>query len=202
MKLGSENRRNLVALAVLLPLAFVAFYFGVLRSGGTAPAKTTTARAAADSTAPAAPRRRSDRPTGPTVRVAPSLDPMLRLDLLGSVETNTYEGRGRNIFEARAEEIEIPKPVASARKETAPLPEQPVNTGPPPPPPINLKFFGFANRPGEPRRIFLSQGEDVFVGGEGDIVARRYRIVRITQNAVEIEDTLNNNRQTIPLTQG
>jgi hypothetical protein len=72
----------------------------------------------------------------------------------------------------------------------------------PPPPPITLKFFGFANKPGEPKRIFLSQGEDVFIAGEGEIVNRRYRVLRISPNAVEMEDVINSNRQSIPLTQG
>ena len=31
---------------------------------------------------------------------------------------------------------------------------------------------------------------------------RHYKIVRISPTAVEVEDLLNNNRQTIPLTQG
>ncbi len=77
-----------------------------------------------------------------------------------------------------------------------------VPQGPPPPPPINLKFFGFANKPGEAKKIFLSQGEDVFIAGEGDIVDRRYKILHITPVSVEVEDVLNNNRQSIPLTQG
>ena len=72
----------------------------------------------------------------------------------------------------------------------------------PPPPPITLKFFGFANRPGETRKVFLSQGEDVFVAGEGDIVDRRYRVLHISPTAVDVEDVLNNNRQSLPLTQG
>jgi len=65
-----------------------------------------------------------------------------------------------------------------------------------------LKFYGFASKPGEPKRVFLSQGEDVFIAGEGDIVDRRYKVLRITPTQVEIEDVLNNNRQNIPLTQG
>src|SRR5436190_1680073 len=69
-------------------------------------------------------------------------------------------------------------------------------------PPITLKFFGFANKPGEPKRVFLSQGDDVFIAAEGDIVDRRYKVLRISPMAVEVEDVLNNNRQSIPLTQG
>ena len=72
----------------------------------------------------------------------------------------------------------------------------------PPPPPITLKFFGFANRPGETKKVFLSQGEDVFIAAEGDIVDRRYRVLHISPTAVDVEDVLNNNRQSLPLTQG
>ena len=72
----------------------------------------------------------------------------------------------------------------------------------PPPPPINLKFFGFANRPGETKKVFLSQGEDVFIAAEGDIVDRRYRVLHISSTAVDVEDVLNNHRQSLPLTQG
>ncbi len=72
----------------------------------------------------------------------------------------------------------------------------------PPPPPITLKFFGFANRPGETKKVFLSQNEDVFIAAEGEIVDRRYRVLHILPNAVEVEDVINNNRQSLPLTQG
>ena len=110
-------------------------------------------------------------------------------------EGNVYKGSGRNIFKSQPEPPPIPKPQYSPV--IAPKP-----TGPPPPPPITLKFFGFANRPGEPKKIFLSQGDDVFIAGEGDIVDRRYKVKRIGPASVEIEDMLNNFSQTIPLVQG
>jgi hypothetical protein len=73
---------------------------------------------------------------------------------------------------------------------------------PPPPPPINLKFFGFASKPGESKKVFLSEGEDVFIAAEGEVVNRHYKVLRISPTSVEIEDVLNNNRQNIPLTLG
>jgi hypothetical protein len=74
---------------------------------------------------------------------------------------------------------------------------------PPPLPPSNLKFYGFAtSRPDGAKRIFLYKNEDVFVASEGDIVDRRYKVVRISPNAVEILDVLSNNRENIPLSQG
>jgi len=129
---------------------------------------------------------------------ARSLDPSLRYDWLKASEDTKYEGTGRNIFMTQAE---IPKPVAPAQ-----TPEEiEAEKGPPlppPPPPINLKFFGFASKPGEAKKVFLSEGEDVFIASEGDVVNRHYKVLRISPTSVEIEDVLNNNRQSIPLTLG
>ena len=122
----------------------------------------------------------------------PRLDPTLDLDLLSQNEQIKYAGNGRNIFVA-GERIE-----AVVKPPITPGPVEP--TGPPPPPPINLKFFGFANKPGESKKIFLSSGEDIFIASEGDIVNRRYRVLHISPVAVDIEDVLNNNLQSIPLT--
>jgi hypothetical protein len=134
--------------------------------------------------------------------VEPRLDPTLDLGLLKSSEEIKYAGNGRNIFVAGSVAT-IPKPLKSGAAEGE---DQRTGLRPPPfippPPPITLKFFGFENEPGEPRKVFLSQGEDVFIAGEGEIVNRRYRVLHIGQNSVEMEDVLNNNRQNIPLTQG
>ncbi len=73
----------------------------------------------------------------------------------------------------------------------------------PPPTPIPLKFFGFASKPGEPKKIFLQQGEDIFVAGEGEIVNRRYKVLRISPTSVEMQDVVGSGPpQNIPLTQG
>jgi hypothetical protein len=123
-----------------------------------------------------------------------SLDPTLRTDLLRDSEQTQYETKGRNIF---VSQVEIPQPsvpIIQKEEEHGPPP-------PPPPPPINVKFFGFANKPGEPKKIFLSQGDDIWVASEGEVVNRRYKVLKINPSSVEIEDVLSNNRQSIPLTQ-
>jgi hypothetical protein len=136
-----------------------------------------------------------------------TLDPTLRLDLLASSEQTQYEGTGRNIFVPQAESPSIPFPVAPGHTDNATVAAAttPAYVTPMPPaaPPIPLKFYGFANQPGEPRKVFLEQGEDVWVAGEGEIVNRRYRVVRITPTSVQIEDVVNSGpAQTIQLTQG
>ena len=66
-----------------------------------------------------------------------------------------------------------------------------------------MKFFGFASRPGEPKKIFLIKGEDTFIAGEGEIVDRRYKVVKISPTSVDIQDVVGSGPpQNIPLTQG
>jgi hypothetical protein len=201
VKIGAENRNKLIVAVGLMGLATV-LVLRMLFSSGPAPvpspATTTSQVAPSPATrARTAARLRTSRAGARKVSPAPhSLDPTLRYDWLDISEKNQYEGNGRNIFLAQAE---IPKPVAPASPDQL---EAQIPQGPPPPPPINLKFYGFASKPGEPKKIFLSQGEDVFIASEGEIVDRRYKILRITPMSVEVEDVLNNNRQSIPLTQG
>ncbi|MFY9560106.1 MAG: hypothetical protein WAQ52_07720 [Terriglobales bacterium] len=194
MKLGAENRTEVIALVVLGGIALV-----------------TTGRMlwpSASPLAPAAPQTASANATRTAVRrtasgkfvkgTEPRLDPTLDLDLLRQSEQIKYAGTARNIFVAGSM-----SQIEAVRKNPALDHAGPVAPPPvPPPPPINLKFFGFASKPGEPKKIFLSQGEDIFIAAEGDIVNRRYRILHISPAAVDIEDVLNNNRQSIPLTQG
>jgi hypothetical protein len=199
MKVGSEERNKLIAAIVLMVLAVLSVGYLVTKLNGS---PSSAASAAVPAPAAAAPARKNTaRSRTGSKRVAPvrSLDPSLRYDWLKASEDTKYTGSGRNIFRAQAD---IPHPIAPANTDK-PKPEagppQPVL--PPPPPPINLKFFGFASKPGELKKVFLKQDEDVFIAHEGDIVDRRYKLVRISPMAVEIEDVLNNNRQSIPLTQ-
>ena len=100
-------------------------------------------------------------------------------------------------------DIVIPKPdPAFVKKQQEDEQQRLANQGPPPPPPIPLKFYGFATQAGQPKRVFLSStsGDDVFMGTEGQVINKRYRIVKINNASVEMEDILNSNKQTLPLT--
>jgi len=196
VNIGAENRNKLIASVVLMGVALILVAKMFWPSDAPAPVA-----AAPVSTITPIPARTTTTRTrtskGRKVAIAPhSIDPSLRYDWLKSSEDTKYEGNGRNIFIAQAE---IPKPIAPATPDAQKIAQA---QGPPPPPPITLKFYGFASKPGEPKSIFLSQGEDVFIAKEGDIVDRRYKILHIAPNQVEVEDVLNNNRQNIPLTQG
>jgi hypothetical protein len=202
VNLGAENRNKVIAAVSLVVIAVVLMatrfsgFLGFESSSASAPTPTNVALA-------------PERPTPATTRTSgrnasrkqsgvQSLDPSLRTDLLRISEETKYEGTGRNIFRVF---VDIPKPIVQvATQQQQEQIQQP--QGPPPPPPIELKFYGYATPTGGTRRIFLAQGEDVFIAREGDIVDRRYKVVRISPTSVEILDVLSNNRQSIPLTQG
>jgi hypothetical protein len=183
VKIGTENPKK-VAIAVVLVLISVFF---LIRGFNYSPLESAvgsqpTLQPIVSGKTPAQPLPENN------------LDPRLRLDLLKNSADVEYKGNGRNIFRAGAEPVkELP------RTKTPPMPN-PVVTKPPPPT-INLKYFGFANRQGEESKVFLSEGGDVFVARLGDIVNRRYKILRITPTSVEVEDVISNVRQTLPLTQ-
>ncbi|MGA2857302.1 MAG: hypothetical protein ABSE40_10550 [Candidatus Sulfotelmatobacter sp.] len=202
MQLGLENKKKTMWAAVLGGLAIlaVAYQFIPMLTGPSSP--DSSAQAAA----PAVPRVRAHAAVKPGKKPrVESLDPTLQLQLLATSELTEYQGNGRNIFISQAE-VEIPKPGASPVTDGNKSPEaEAPYQGPKiqPPPPIPLQFYGFASRAGEPRKIFLKQGDDVWVAGEGEIVDRRYKVIRITPTSVEIQDVVNSGPpQSIPLTQG
>jgi hypothetical protein len=112
-----------------------------------------------------------------------SLDPRLHYAQLAQSEDKQYEGSGRNIFRVEMEgktvrtppSPELPRPTPRAQ-----LAEEQTR----------LRFFGFAFFLNSPRRVFLSEGDAIFVGSEGEVVDRRYRIGRIDSNSVEVEDLI------------
>ena len=198
MKLGAENRTKLILAGALLvvALALGARFVGSLGGGSSsAAAPVAVAGSAPEQLAPS--RATKGSTSGKKPASSRTLDPTLRFDLLKATEDTKYEGRGRDVFRVFVDPP--PRLVAPVVKNQPPVASAPPPT--PPPPPINLKFFGFAiSKPGEGKHIFLVEGEDIFIAKEGDIVDRRYKVVRISPNAVEILDVLSNNRQSIPLT--
>jgi hypothetical protein len=203
VQLGFENKKKATWAAVLGVVAVLAFAYEFIPMfiGSSTPA--SSAQAAAPVIAPAKAPARAATKVGKKPKVE-NLDPTLRLDLLASSERTQYQGNGRNIFVSQAEDI--PQPKGSGVTDHKPGDEAGSVWTPPNPPaqtPIPLKFYGFASSPGEPKKIFLKLNEDLFVAGEGEIVNRRYKVIRISNTSVEIQDMVNSGPpQNIPLTQG
>jgi hypothetical protein len=190
VKIGTQNRKQVIAAVALLAVAIplVLYNFKDMLWGANA------------SAAPSVPALASKtRPSG-GLPTQDSSDPRLRLDTLEASRRVKLETGGRNIF--TMEEAKIETPLGNVRQKADIGPPYVPPTPPPTPPPIPIKYYGFANKPGESKKVFLQQqgAEEVFVARQGDIVAKRYRLVQISANSVTMEDVFTNNRQSIPLT--
>lgn len=121
----------------------------------------------------------------------------VRLEEIERARKAQYKGSGRNPFSPAQAPPQIPQP-----KPEIFGPQLPPPTPPPPPPalPSNLKFFGFGNVPnGTPRRAFFTDGEEVYVLGEGEVLLNRYRILRISNANLEFEEISSGRTGTAPL---
>jgi hypothetical protein len=200
VKLGTENRKQTIVAAVLGALLLLIVAYEFMPSSSTNASTATTATTVADDVPVRPGHHNAASPPGKKPRVAQSLDPTLNLHQLATTEQIKYEGSGRNIFVAQPDVV-IPKVMGAPNTDPASRPYVPPAVAAAPP--IPLKFFGFANHPGEPKKIFLIKGEDTFIAGEGDIVDRRYKVVRISATSVEIQDVVGSGpAQSIPLTLG
>jgi hypothetical protein len=211
VQLGFESRKKAIAAGALGLVLVLVLVYEVMQFSSPSAATAPVAPGANGLVEPAAgsakagraaPRKGAGVVAAKKERLPQSLDPTLHLRLLAATEQITYEGSGRNIFVSQAE-AEIPKPLAPGQTDPAKVVQNFQPPPPPPPAPIPLKFFGFANQVGEAKKVFLSKDDDVFIAGEGEIVDRRYKVVRISPTSVEIQDVVGSGPpQSIPLSQG
>ena len=121
-------------------------------------------------------------------------NPSLRLDKLERIRKLEYGGSRRSIFTAY-----MPPPPAPP----VPGPDF-TKLEPPPEPPLTLpvKFFGYATDPNSGRkRAFFTNGEDVFILSEGEMLQNRFRLLRIGNATADFEEVLSGKRATLPLEQ-
>ena len=200
---GSEDRKKFIAVCCFAVLAIFVLYLELRDPTPTAPPPppVITTSPAQASIAPGNPA--SPAPTGPSARrigtTDAALDPTLHTEPMARTESVAYEGTGRNIFSAAPVEVAIPKPIQPARPVPVVQGPPPPPPGPPPPPPIDLKFCGYFLSPAGDRQIILLQGDDVVLARQGDVVLRRYKVLSVSANSIQVEDMPNNNRQVLPL---
>ncbi len=111
-------------------------------------------------------------------------NPALHLDRIERLRKLDYKPTGRDIFSA-----ELPPP---PRKPEAPRALPPAGPNlPPEPPPFSppFKYYGYSEDVVTKKRSgFFTNGEEVFIAAEGDLVQAKYRIVSVTPGTAEIEE--------------
>jgi hypothetical protein len=225
MTLGLENKKKVMFLAVTLAVLGYVFYANVLSGPSGAPVSAPAQQgssaaepviATPSGPAPAArlqtkgPRSTEFRPVLRSRRVEDRIDPMkvdptLHLEVLAKLQDASAQAGGRNLFQfgqpppppRMAARVATPEPIV------VPQPRPPVvetPAGPPPPPPIPLKYYGVSTTRADGRKTaFFLQGDQILMGAEGDVVGKRYRVVRIGVNSVVVEDTQDKRQQPLPL---
>ncbi|MBZ5700559.1 MAG: hypothetical protein LAN84_01785 [Acidobacteriia bacterium] len=107
-----------------------------------------------------------------------------------------YARSRRNIFSA----IAPPPPAEEKKIEMAKQPALPVIPPRPTVAPLPVKFFGYATLPASgTKRAFFTDGDDVFIVGEGEALFGRFRVVRIGNNSLEYEEIASGLRGTLAL---
>lgn len=196
-----SNRRQIVALAVLLLVLAVVIWWQTTRTGIPVPLPASpgpaaaTPPAAVPGRAPAGPRRAEEIPAVALTR--------LREERLGVVDS----GRDPFRFGARTRPADADGGGGTRPGLNAGLPGRgpggspaPPVTGSAAPPPIGLKFIGIVRRSDAGVVLaVLSDGKGVYYGTEGDVIEGRYRILKIRDESVEMAYVDGRGQQRIPL---
>jgi hypothetical protein len=191
--MATERQRQVVLAVLAVVLAIVVFRAWPTTS--PSPAPSSNQKASGRSVAATSGTGRS---SGPAIEATD-----VHLEAL-EAERPKPGPHERNLFRFR--EKPAPPPTAGrgpAPPTVVPTPPEPVPQGPPQPPPINLKFLGTVKGQGEgkPKIAILSDGNGPpLYGKEGELVAGRYRILKIGEESIELAYADGRGRQTIRLT--
>jgi hypothetical protein len=128
-------------------------------------------------------------------------NPALQRDKQRASQKTEYKGTGRDLFSEIA-----PPPPEEARKavQQAHAFQGPTIPPPPPPPtlPGNMKFFGYGTIPnGTAKRAFLSDGDNIYIVGEGDTLLGKFRVTKIGNANLDFEEIASGRRGSTQLTE-
>lgn len=193
MNTGTQDRRKLIAAAILTSLAlFLTMRWLFPTEAAVSAGGALASHAAANSRIQEKAHKNRNRVRGETT------DPLLQTVKLSIAENTPYEGTGRNIF-ADLEETTVAK--LQSKAQTDPI-RGPGQSSQPTIPTLRLRFFGFATKLTHPQKVFLFQDGDIFIGSEGDVINRRYKIVHVGTTSVEVEDLLESRIHELALAPG
>jgi hypothetical protein len=115
-------------------------------------------------------------------------NPSLNLDLLKQIETHSLPESSRNPFE-------YPPPPKPKVNEAGPA--QP--PAPPPPPALPLKAIGYSVKAGNIPEAVVTDEQDIYVVHVGETFAKRYRVLSLTPNKIEIQDATTQQTVQLPI---
>jgi hypothetical protein len=128
-------------------------------------------------------------------------NPALQRDKQRASQKTEYKGNGRDLFS----EIAPPPPEEAHKSVVAARGPMGPTIPPPPPPPTlpgNMKFFGYGTIPnGTAKRAFLSDGDNIYIVGEGDTLLGKFRVTKIGNANLDFEEIASGRHGTTALTE-
>jgi hypothetical protein len=113
-------------------------------------------------------------------------NPSIHHDGLERARKTEYKGNGRDIFSS------IPAPAPQPQNSNPGPKPQDIVAKPEPlkvPPPLPVKFFGYGSVPkGTTRLAFFTDGEDVYIVSEGEVLLNRFRILKVNNTNLDYEE--------------
>ena len=209
MNLGVDPKIVVLALIVIAGLIY---YFtsgsetqgsSNLPAAANVPASQDAAKLPRVGRAEATRRANALRSERATLRLVPvdgsrgDIDPTLRLGLLERVKNVPQAAGSRNLFDTgnpvtAPDAAQIAKGAPRIIPQTPPVEPSTMSAAPPSAPfNIPLKYYGFVKPSGhslDGNRGFFMDGDNILVGGEGDVLEKKFLIVALTPNAARLED--------------
>jgi hypothetical protein len=108
----------------------------------------------------------------------------------------------RNLFDYGPPPTTLPPPPPPTLAPVATLPPpvtEPTPTPPPPLPPLSVKYVGSVEQRGIRVAMFLNDKKEMLTGQAGEIVANRFRVVKIGLESVDIQEVGSEQVRRIPL---
>jgi len=124
-----------------------------------------------------------------------------RIDLARLDRPRPESGVGhRDLFDFAAPPPTPPPPMPSAPPVMEETPPPVTVPTPPPLPPLNIKYIGaFEGKKGLKVAVLMTDRKEVLTGQVGEVVANRYRIVKIGLESVDVQDVGSEQVRRIPL---
>lgn len=210
MKISKKQRPVLILSGLLAVLAFTLYqwFSGSAGPPGTLPAALPNLPQEQALDLKDLYLRRSPRRTGLKKETSfRDIDPSLHLEKLEGFDPGSPLS-ARNMFSAEAVQERVvtagnSKPGTAGSSASVTTGSPPALISRPAPPPtviINLKFFGTkTDLRHKSRQGFFADGDEVYLASEGDLVANRYRILRIGDSSAEVEELSSKTRRQISL---
>ena len=119
-------------------------------------------------------------------------DPAVHFDSLKELDSRPLPDEDRNPFDfvGGAPPPEPPKQAAV-----------PAPAAPPPPPPLPLKAMGYNELPGGKKAAMVTYNDDLQMVQEGDVIASRFKILKINPTMLVVEDDTEHKTLELPFPQ-